>query len=184
MPPYALVAGVPQQPATTPTSATRTGAFSVQSQIGLRTFTDGTSKVYLIGEKYMDQFTATLGLRGGGDDETLYSGFDDDFIRLGSSGGIYAPVATGGNAGGAFIYPPQQDAPIWPAAVQPAAPSGVPTDAFNTMRFGSAHAGGFNMAFADGSVHSIEYEIDPTLHAMLSDRQDGQSVDAARYIGP
>jgi prepilin-type processing-associated H-X9-DG protein len=155
----------------------------VQGSISLRMIPDGTSKVYLIGEKYLDQFTAALGLRGGGDDETLYSGFDDDFIRLGSSGGIYAPVATGGNAGSAFIYPPQQDSPIWPAAVQPGVPSGVPTDAFNTMRFGNAHAGGFNMSFCDGSVHSIVYEIDPTVHAMLSDRQDGMVVDASQYIG-
>jgi prepilin-type processing-associated H-X9-DG protein len=181
MPPYVLVAGVPQQPATAPTSATRTGLFSVQGQVSLRMIADGTSRVYLIGEKYLDQLTATLGLAGGGDDETVYSGYDDDFVRLGSSGGIYAPVATGGNAGGAFIYPPQQDSPIWPAAVQTGAPSGVPTDAFSTMRFGSAHAGAFNIAFCDGSVHSIIYEIDPTVHAMLSDRQDGQTPDASLY---
>ena len=85
-------------------------------------------------------------------------------------------------AGGAFIYPPQQDAPIWPSAATAAAPSGVPTDAFSTMRFGSAHAGGFNMAFCDGSIHSIAYEIDPGVHAMLSDRQDGQILDPSAYL--
>jgi prepilin-type N-terminal cleavage/methylation domain-containing protein/prepilin-type processing-associated H-X9-DG protein len=182
MPPYALVGGAAVQPATTPASTIRTGVFSVQTQISLRRVFDGTSNVYLIGEKYLDQFTAALGLKGAGDDETVYSGFDDDFIRLGSSGGIYAPTAAGGNAGGAFIYPPQQDAPIWPAAATAAAPSGVPTDAFCTMRFGSAHAGGFNMAFCDGSIHSIAYEIDPGVHAMLSDRQDGHTLDPSAYL--
>ena len=48
------------------------------------------------------------------------------------------------------------------------------SDPFNGLRFGSAHSGGFNMAFCDGSVHSIIYEIDPQVHAMLSDRGDGQ----------
>ena len=39
------------------------------------------------------------------------------------------------------------------------------------------------MAFCDGSVHTITYEIDPTVHAMLSDRRDGNTPDAAPYLG-
>ena len=56
------------------------------------------------------------------------------------------------------------------------------TDAFNTFRFGSAHADGFNMAFCDGSVHIILYNIDPPVHAMLSNRLDGQTIDASQYV--
>ena len=163
--------------ATAPPAHIRTGIFSVQTQISLRMISDGTSKVYLIGEKYMDQFTATLGLKGGGDDETLYSGFDDDFIRLGSSGGIYAPVATGGNAGGAFIYPPQQDSPR----------SGRQRPAWSAQR--SAHRRVQHHAFRQCACRRVQHGLlrwlgpldrlrnRSRVHAMLSDRQDGQIVD-------
>ena len=39
------------------------------------------------------------------------------------------------------------------------------------------------MAFCDGSVHIIIYDVDPVVHAMLSDRQDGNTFDAAQYLG-
>ncbi len=47
--------------------------------------------------------------------------------------------------------------------------------------FGSAHASGFNVAFCDGSVHSISFAIDPTTHAHLCCRNDGQLLDQSKY---
>ncbi|MBN2296206.1 MAG: DUF1559 domain-containing protein [Pirellulales bacterium] len=41
-------------------------------------------------------------------------------------------------------------------------------------RFGSAHPGAFNSAFADGSVQSLSYEIDPMVFNYLGDRRDGE----------
>ena len=38
--------------------------------------------------------------------------------------------------------------------------------------FGSPHIGGVNMSFADGSVRSIPYDIDPTVHTALAGRSD------------
>ena len=38
------------------------------------------------------------------------------------------------------------------------------------------------MAFCDGSVHIILYNIDPPVHAMLSNRLDGQTIDASQYV--
>ncbi len=45
--------------------------------------------------------------------------------------------------------------------------------ALSGYRFGSAHAGGMNAAFADASVRTIEYEIDQELFNSLAHRSDG-----------
>lgn len=39
--------------------------------------------------------------------------------------------------------------------------------------FGSAHEDGFNMAFADGSVRVLDYDIDPAVHKAMASRNDG-----------
>lgn len=48
----------------------------------------------------------------------------------------------------------------------------------NSAAFGSAHRVGWNMAYGDGSIRTISFSIDPTLHARLSNRNDGPSVIA------
>jgi prepilin-type N-terminal cleavage/methylation domain-containing protein/prepilin-type processing-associated H-X9-DG protein len=42
--------------------------------------------------------------------------------------------------------------------------------ATNSAAFGSAHAGGWNVGFADGSVKTSSYDIDADLHRRLSNR--------------
>ena len=44
--------------------------------------------------------------------------------------------------------------------------------------FGSPHAGGWDVVFCDGSVHSISYSIDLDTHRWLGDRKDHQPLDA------
>jgi len=48
-----------------------------------------------------------------------------------------------------------------------------------SYHFGSAHAGAFFMAFCDGSVRGIAYEIDGSLHGRLANRKDLQVIDAS-----
>jgi prepilin-type N-terminal cleavage/methylation domain-containing protein len=41
-------------------------------------------------------------------------------------------------------------------------------------RFGSAHAGVFQMSFCDSSIQSVSYDIDPIIHQRLGGRRDGE----------
>lgn len=41
-------------------------------------------------------------------------------------------------------------------------------------RFGSAHSSGFHMAFCDGSVRRMDYEIEPDIHRAFGNRRDGK----------
>lgn len=45
--------------------------------------------------------------------------------------------------------------------------------------FGSAHSGGMNAAFADGSTRSIEYDISTEVLNQLGNRADGEVVDTS-----
>jgi len=43
-------------------------------------------------------------------------------------------------------------------------------------RYGSSHAGGLNMVYCDGSVHTITYNIELVIHKRLANRGDGEPV--------
>lgn len=62
-------------------------------------------------------------------------------------------------------YPPVQDEP------------GVTAYWF----FGSAHPGGFNMGFCDGSVRNLSYSIDTTIHGYFANRKDDKAIDGSKY---
>lgn len=48
-------------------------------------------------------------------------------------------------------------------------------------RFGSPHPAGCNFVFCDGSVHAIDYGIDPKVHRRLANRQDGLPIDDSSF---
>jgi prepilin-type N-terminal cleavage/methylation domain-containing protein len=116
-----------------------TGICLQRSQIRMRHITDGASKTYLCGEKYLDS-------------TQYYSGNDpgDDQAWCNS--------ATTDNYRSAF-NPPDQDR------------RGI----MNSTIFGSAHAGVWSMAWCDGHVNPLSYEIDPQVHSRSANRRDIQN---------
>ncbi len=48
-------------------------------------------------------------------------------------------------------------------------------------QFGSAHSAGFNMTLCDGSVRSISYSIEASVHACLGNRKDGVAIDGSKF---
>jgi prepilin-type N-terminal cleavage/methylation domain-containing protein len=47
--------------------------------------------------------------------------------------------------------------------------------------FGSSHQGTFQAVFADGSVHRIQYSIDPTVFKYLGNIKDGNPINSSDY---
>lgn len=130
---------------TFPNVGLSTGISFVRSKYAMRDLVDGSSQVYLLGEKSVDPRHYYDGVSLG-DDEGPYVSDERDTIRWARLGGSNLR--------------PHQDIP------------GVD----NTWGFGSAHTGTFHMAFADGRVSGLNYNIDIVTHRRLSNRRDRQVV--------
>ena len=48
-------------------------------------------------------------------------------------------------------------------------------------RFGSSHPAGINAVFADGSVRSVKFTVDPVVFRHLGERADGAVVNAGDF---
>jgi prepilin-type N-terminal cleavage/methylation domain-containing protein len=125
-----------------------TGVFTYWSFNRLKAITDGLSKTYCVGEKWLGVNNYENGLSGG-DDQGMYNGMDRDNLRWGRPN-----------------MPPMPD-----SAVKPGNPPEL--DAFDG-NFGGPHSGVVLMGMCDGSVHSISFDIDPVMHGRLANRKDGE----------
>ena len=145
------------------TGGTPTGVTYRRSMTRLRDIKDGVSHTYLVGEKNINP-DCYLNGTSVGDDQTWDSSFCFDVIRW--SGSIRTDGVNYDSFGSADeLVAPGPDTP------------GVE----EIQSFGSAHAGSFNMAFCDGSVHAVSYSIDAETHHRLGNIADGKPVDAGAF---
>ncbi|MCO6045945.1 DUF1559 domain-containing protein [Aeoliella sp. ICT_H6.2] len=120
------------------------------SEVSMRQISDGTSNTYMIGEKMVPADLYETGSHAG-DNETWCTGFNNDNFR-----------STARNSGTEALLPaPDTDVAI----------------ANSPDRFGSAHSSIWLVAFCDGSVHSMSYDIDWQTHRDLGNRADGNPLD-------
>jgi prepilin-type N-terminal cleavage/methylation domain-containing protein/prepilin-type processing-associated H-X9-DG protein len=151
-----------------PNYATRDGVFFQDSRIRLADVTDGASNTFLFGER---------------------SHLDPEFDRLtfAYSPGWYPLAKTGQWAGvsatsGGSLPQHLLSAPV---PINYRVSAGIPVEQFlgptgaNSYRlcaFGSAHPGGANFAFADGSVRFLSDQTDLATLQALSTRAGGEVV--------
>jgi prepilin-type N-terminal cleavage/methylation domain-containing protein/prepilin-type processing-associated H-X9-DG protein len=147
----------------------QTGICHFRSEIGIKRIEDGTSNTYMVGEKWvgMDQYEGTGGTSASpgfswGENQSAYNGWEWDAHRVAWSPYSYQKGWLNNTTDVEFHQPSQDQAGV-----------GVNDP---EVKFGSAHAGGFNMVFCDGSVHNISYDISHLTHAALANRLDGESV--------
>ena len=146
------------------TTAASTGVIFRASQLPMALIKDGASNTYLIGERYLNPDCYYTG-DCCDNDQGWDVGYQVDVNR-------WTGIAWGNNK---FPnLPPPSD-----TAYQTLPPmqdrAGYSDNGGGCSdNFGSAHPAGFHMAFCDGVVRIINYDIDSTLHMQLGHRSDAQ----------
>jgi type II secretory pathway pseudopilin PulG len=130
---------------------TMTGISFERSTVAIRHVSDGLANTYLLGEKAIAQQEYETG-KSQGDNETWCTGFNNDNYRR--TGQLNNDQIT--------ECRPLRD--------------GSNDQADYNGRFGSAHPSGWSVAFCDGSVHTVSYDIDWQVHRDLGNRLDGSAV--------
>ena len=146
-----------------------------------RDLKDGLSNIMLFGEKAVNSLSAQNDNDGTwGDDEGYVFGVAWDTVRFGqgaTSQGTFAPIPYADAWGNPDN--PVQDQPC-PATFSG---GGYAPDfpGWPNYRWGSAHPGAMNIALCDGSVRTMNYNIDLAVLSYLCARNDGQIIDPDSY---
>jgi prepilin-type N-terminal cleavage/methylation domain-containing protein/prepilin-type processing-associated H-X9-DG protein len=151
-------------------AATFTGISTDHTGARVSQIVDGVAKTILVGEKLIQPRFYTQGYgdptdgykHNDGDNGAMYLGYDWDSTRF--AGGSYANDGT-----------PQGNLPHQDSDCDGFYP---PTDCQPRIdqekMFGSAHVGGLNIAFCDGSVQTVSYDIDPLVWNDYGGRDDSK----------
>lgn len=133
----------------------QTGVSFYRSEVRPAQVVDGLSKTYFCGEKFMspafyEDVNGSNAVGMMGDNQSAWSGFEWDNHRVTRNPKSQWPKDA---------YQPRQDE----------LNDGIP----GAFAFGSAHPASFNMAFCDGSVQQVTYNIDAEVHRQQANRLDG-----------
>lgn len=134
----------------------QTGVVYYRSEVKPQMIPDGLARTYLFGEKHMDPLTYddindVADYERKGDNQSAWAGYEWDNHRV-----AWGPKAYKSDQ---ECYQPRQD-------------SGKTCSSI--WSFGSVHAASMNMAFCDGSVRVINYDIDRDVHRYQANRLDGE----------
>jgi len=131
----------------------------VPQPIEMGKIVDGTSNTMMISEKYIRADLYDVGSPS--DDTGWTDGWDPDVMRL-------------------SCIPPLNDSAVNPPFTgsmgEPPGSNGV----WETLLLGSAHAGGINTVFADGSVRTINYDINVFVLNALGTRNGEETIDMSQ----
>ncbi len=139
-------------------------ASGVTQPVKFSSITDGTSKTLLIAEKYVRSDNYLGDANHYSDDRGWSDGWDADQMRS----TCFLPVNDGDPIGWQDVNLTRyfgddfKDGPVG--------------GSYNVLQFGSPHTGGINAAFADGSVHSISFDVEVTIFNSLGTR-NGYALD-------
>jgi prepilin-type N-terminal cleavage/methylation domain-containing protein/prepilin-type processing-associated H-X9-DG protein len=148
-----------------PDSTTGNGVSFAFSEIQPAQITDGLSNTIFAAEKSLNSTRYYTG-DCESDNDSAYEGFDWNLQR-------WVPYVDNNGNVTANNRQPMQDSPT--------VDRGVWTANDASERFGSAHPSGFNAVFCDGSVHLLQYSIDPKTFGYLGCRNDGAALDGQSY---
>ena len=131
------------------------GVVYLRSEVGMQQITDGSSNTYFCGEKYVRTDNMEIG-GSYGDNGPMYQGHDHDVLRWAWRTIRLSNGQETRQAGACFPGPDRvgSESPI--------------------NCFGSNHPGGFYMAFCDGSVRMISFDVDNDVHSRMGNREDGE----------
>ena len=150
------------------------GVVQFDKAVALYMITDGTSSTLMVAERRLCRSGSVFNSGTATDDNEGWTiGWDLDTVAVtttqvaidsiicteGGSGGANCPAGDGWNTANATAMN---------TLVNPA----VPFNYVYGSSFGSAHVGGMNAVFADGSVHTINYAITPTVMYQLGNISD------------
>lgn len=121
-----------------------------KSTVSFKQIVDGTSKTYLVGEKFAEPALYKAPARS---EHHGMWGYDWGNVRVASSRQLPWRDRDLGTPGGSDL---------------------------GIHRFGSAHTAGMQMVLCDGSVHTISYDIDGEMHRRFANRNDGLAVDSSQ----
>jgi prepilin-type N-terminal cleavage/methylation domain-containing protein/prepilin-type processing-associated H-X9-DG protein len=140
-------------------------ATMVHQPVKIAKITDGTSKTLVIGEKYVrsDIYDSDQQNRYS-DDRGWSDGWDADQMRS----TCFIPIRDSDSIGWA--------GPVLTKYFSDDFSTGPVGGVYNVLQFGSAHTSGINGMFADGSVRTLNFDIDVVVFNSLGTR-NGQALN-------